>query len=70
MIDIKAKQKATNAIRIARDISDEAQEEGKKRMEITVMDSEEFWAGINLLLTGEWKQLETKDSNIVVLERR
>jgi len=70
MIDKKAQQKATSAVRIARDISDEARISRKDKLTIPVMDSEEFWAGINLLLTGEWKQLETKDSTIVVLERR
>ena len=69
MIDKRAQQKATSAVRIARDISDESQHSGKKRLEIPVMEGPEFWAGIGLLLSGEWKRLHSDDPTVIVLER-
>tara|TARA_Y100000310_G_C20600638_1_gene772832 strand:+ start:264 stop:539 length:276 start_codon:yes stop_codon:yes gene_type:complete len=71
MIDEKAKDKATQAIREARRIDNHftyaeglhKRTGGKGRAILTlrIVDTPEFWAGINLLLQGEYKQLPNPD---------
>ncbi len=67
MIDRKATHKASTAVRIARDIEDESK---GKVVTVPVMDSEEFWAGVQLLLQGEWEQVPQRDPTVVKLRRK
>tara|TARA_R100000951_G_scaffold26533_2_gene22450 strand:+ start:314 stop:520 length:207 start_codon:yes stop_codon:yes gene_type:complete len=67
MIDRKAAQKANTAVRIARDIESESK---GKVVTVPVMESPEFWAGVQLLLQGEWEMVPQRDPTVVKLRRK
>ncbi len=67
MIDRKAVSMASTAVRIARDIERESK---GKVVTIPVMESPEFWAGIQLLLQGEWEMVPQRDPTVVKLRRK
>ena len=54
MIDSNAKRQATQAVREARQIDDALTEKGGHTITVPVLNTPEFWAGINLLLQGEY----------------
>lgn len=70
VINNDAKKKATDAIQHARKIDEDFKEMGVERITIEVIDTPEFWAGVNLLTTGEYKLLPGTDSKRITLERR
>ena len=57
MIDSNAKRQATQAIREARKIDDALTEQGGRTITVPVLNTPEFWAGVNLLLQGEYLEV-------------
>lgn len=57
MIDRNAKDKATQAIREARKIDDALTEQGGRTITVQIDNTPEFWAGIELLLQGEYRAI-------------
>ncbi len=70
MINHNAKFKKSQAIREARNIDDALREKGGNIITVEVIDTPEFWAGINLLTLGEYKLLPATTPNTVTLERK
>lgn len=70
MINTNAKRKAGQAIQEARNIDDALREQGGSTITVEVIDTPEFWAGINLLTLGEYKLLPSTTPNTVTLERK
>jgi hypothetical protein len=70
MINHNAKRKAGQAIQEARAIDDALREQGGNTITVEVIDTPEFWAGINLLTLGEYKLLPSTTPTTVTLERK
>jgi len=70
MIDKNAKNKATQAVREARKIDDALTEQGVSTITIQAPNTPEFWAGINLLLQGEYTLFTASEPGYITLQRR
>ena len=70
MIDKNAKDKATQAVREARKIDDALTEQGVHTITIQAPNTPEFWAGIHLLLQGEYTLFTASEPGYITLHRR
>ena len=65
-----ASDKVSNAIQEARRICDaDPNKKVGSRITIPVIDTEEFWQGINLLTIGDYKLIPGTNPKTVILER-
>tara|TARA_R100001594_G_scaffold84532_1_gene119054 strand:+ start:896 stop:1135 length:240 start_codon:yes stop_codon:yes gene_type:complete len=63
MIDKNAKDKATQAIREARKIDDALTEQGGRTITVQIDNTPEFWAGIELLIQGEYTAIRVRNAS-------
>ena len=70
MIDSNAKRQATQAIREARKIDDALTEQGVHTITIQAPNTPEFWAGIHLLLQGEYTLFTASEPGYIILRRK
>lgn len=70
MINRNLNHRAGEAIREARTIDNELTHKGGTTIVVQVVDSPEFWAGINLLCAGEYKLLPSSNPTTITLERK
>ncbi len=70
MVDRNAKDKATQAVREARQIDDALTKQGGNTITIQAPNTPEFWAGIHLLLQGEYTLFTASEPGYITLQRR